>query len=94
MVDTDEPYRRWLELADIIVLPEAADIPAVLAAMPGCLLATAPVKEELSAIGRSARERPWVVRLRDGTGVRFAMGAVDGRLCASIVHTWLTAAGS
>jgi hypothetical protein len=79
VVDTAEPYRRWLELADIVVLPQAADALPTLAAMPGCLLATAPQDE-----------RDWVVVLRDGRSVRFRMVALDGRICASIVHSWLS----
>ena len=79
-VDTSEPYRNWLELADIMVLPTAADITPVLATMPGCLLATAPV---------GAGE--WVVKLHDGRGIRFRSVTIDGRICASIVYTWLSA---
>lgn len=80
VVDTAEPYRRWLELADIVVLPQPADALPTLAAMPGCLLATAPHDEH-----------DWVVVLRDGRSARFREVALDGRVCASIVHSWLTA---
>ncbi|MGH3773844.1 MAG: hypothetical protein ACRDRW_21055 [Pseudonocardiaceae bacterium] len=79
VVDTAEPYRRWLELADIVVLPQPADALPTLAAMPGCLLATAP---------QDAHD--WVVVLRDGRSARFRKVALDGRVCASILHAWLT----
>jgi hypothetical protein len=80
VVDTAEPYRRWLELADVVVLPQPADALPTLAAMPGCLLVTAPHDE-----------RDWVVVLRDGRSARFREVTLDGRVCASIVHSWLTA---
>jgi hypothetical protein len=80
VVDTAEPYRRWLELADIVVLTQPADALPTLTAMPGCLLATAP-----------HGEHDWIVVLRDGRSARFREVALDGRVCASIVHSWLTA---
>ncbi|MGH3722465.1 MAG: hypothetical protein ACRDRI_27255 [Pseudonocardiaceae bacterium] len=79
VVDTGEPHRRWLELADIVVVPQPADALPTLAAMPGCLLATAP---------QDAHD--WVVVLRAGRSVRFREVALDGRICASILHAWLT----
>lgn len=82
VVDTAEPYRRWLELADIVVLPQPADALPTLAALPGCLLATAPQDEY-----------DWVVVLRDGRCARCRGVVPDGRICASIVHSWLTAGG-
>jgi hypothetical protein len=82
VVDTAEPYRRWLELADIVVLPRPGDTLPTLAAMPGCLLATAPHDEH-----------DWVVVRRDGRSARFREVALDGRICASIMHSWLSTGG-
>jgi hypothetical protein len=69
-------------LADIVVLPQPADALPTLAALPGCLLATAPQDEH-----------DWVVVLRDGRCARCRGVVSDGRICASIVHSWLTAGG-
>ncbi|PWV72502.1 hypothetical protein SAMN05421630_112137 [Prauserella marina] len=77
--DTETPARRMLELAEIMVVPDPADGPALLRALPGCLLAT----------GQS-RDGAWEVVTREGHWIRFGGAEAHGRLCASLVHAWLT----
>jgi hypothetical protein len=76
-VDLAEPYRAFLELADVVVVPDARDAAAVLSAMPGCLLAA-------GAIDR----RSCLVVDTSGTAIRFTTDLA--RVCAAVVHTWLT----
>jgi hypothetical protein len=76
--NTDEPTRRTLELAEIIVVPSSSDAAAVLRSLPGCALAT----------GRRPNGE-WEVVTPKGQHVTFDGMAQDGRLCASLVHAWL-----
>ncbi|OLT09433.1 hypothetical protein BJF78_30685 [Pseudonocardia sp. CNS-139] len=76
-VDLAEPHRPFLELAEIVVAPDGRDAAAVLATLPGCLLATGPLGDG-----------SWLVAGPDGLAVRVA-GA--GRVGASVVHAWLAA---
>ncbi|MBT0773528.1 hypothetical protein KIH74_31570 [Kineosporia sp. J2-2] len=84
VVDAREPLRRWLDLADVVVVDDDADLAAVLDGLPGCLLGTAPLGPD---------RRDWVVRTRDGRGLRFsgfsAAPGQDGRVWASVVYAWL-----
>lgn len=86
VIDVDQPRRRWLRLAEIVVneAPHgdaAGWMSAALAALPGCSLATAPLPDGA-----------WAVRTRDGRTVRFeSVPDGVGRVCASVVHGWLTA---
>jgi hypothetical protein len=81
-VSTDEPRRRWLELADVLINDRPATDPAhwigeTLSALPGCLLAAT----------RSA-DGPWHVGTVDHT---VTLSTTAGARCASAVHGWLTA---
>ncbi|WP_139191069.1 hypothetical protein [Actinokineospora iranica] len=78
-VDADEPYRRFLDLAEIVVAPDGRDAAEVLAALPGALLATGPV-----AGG------DWLVVGAGDRTLRFTGAGDAGRVCASFVHAWLT----
>ncbi|WP_157440222.1 hypothetical protein [Actinokineospora inagensis] len=80
VVSTREPLRRYLELAEIILVPDAADATEVLRGLPGCALAAGPVSEH-----------EWLVVTRDGNEV-YVTGLDDAS--ASVVHAWLTAHGS
>lgn len=77
-VDLHEPWRRMLDLAEIVVVPDARDAAETLASMPGCLLATGPLDAE-----------SWLVV--DSAGVEYRCRGVDGRLGASVVHAYLDA---
>jgi hypothetical protein len=74
----EEPTRRTLELAEIIVVPDPSDAVAVLRSLPGCALAT----------GRQPDGR-WEVVAPGGQRVGFDGMPQNGRLCASLVHAWL-----
>ncbi|WP_152552135.1 hypothetical protein [Actinokineospora spheciospongiae] len=84
VVGLAEPYRRWLDLAEVVVVDRSpADAAAVLASLPGCLLA-------------AVSDGPPTVLTADGTRVRFTEVTGDGdphpetaALCASAVHCWL-----
>ncbi|MQA10580.1 MAG: hypothetical protein GEU98_18900 [Pseudonocardiaceae bacterium] len=78
-VDVTEPYRVFLELAEIVVVPDARDAAAVLASMPGCLLAVGMLDA-----------RSWLVIDATGLEVRCTGDAALARVCASVVHAWLT----
>ncbi|MDA3649436.1 hypothetical protein LZ318_02960 [Saccharopolyspora indica] len=79
----DEPDRRWLELAEVLVHDDRYEDPlrwirASLSRLPGCLLA-------------ATRDRAgdWIISGTDLPVVRFR-GADDlGPACAAVVHAWL-----
>jgi hypothetical protein len=79
-VDVAEPYRAFLELAEIVVVPDARDATPVLAGMPGCLLA-------VGMLGA----RSWLVTDANGLAVWCTGDAAYARVCASVVHAWLAA---
>ncbi len=66
-----------LDLAEIVVVPDARDAGEILASMPGCLLATGPLDAE-----------SWLIV--DAAGVEYRCQG-DGRLGASVVHAYLDA---
>ncbi|MDA3630437.1 hypothetical protein OU415_33765 [Saccharopolyspora sp. WRP15-2] len=79
----DEPDRRWLELAEVLVHDDRYDDPlrwirASLSRLPGCLLA-------------ATRDRAgqWIIGGTDLPTVRLR-GADDlGPVCAAVLHAWL-----
>ncbi|WP_130348298.1 hypothetical protein [Herbihabitans rhizosphaerae] len=82
-VDLHEPQRRMLDLAEIVVVPDGRDAAAVLASMPGCLLATGPVGTDR-----------WLVTDTDGATLLFRGTIDDGAVWASVLHAWLDAGHS
>jgi hypothetical protein len=86
-VGTDEPRRRWLELADVVIAhrdveEQAHWVRETLAAIPGCLLACARGSDGRWVVGTAER------------AVAFDAPHWAGPLCASAVHGWLTAGGT
>ncbi len=81
-VGVNEPLRRWLETADVILGEEGADaddwIAGTLALMPGCVLAAAPVTD-----------RAWLVGDRTGHRVRVEGDSSTCRVFVSVVYEWL-----
>jgi hypothetical protein len=77
-VDPAQAYRVFLELAEIVVVPDARDAAAVLRSLPGCLL----------AVGLLA-DRSWLVTDGAGLDVRCTGDPALARVCASVVHAWL-----
>ncbi|KAA5838113.1 hypothetical protein F1721_01240 [Saccharopolyspora hirsuta] len=79
----DEPDRRWLELAEVLVHDDRYDDPlrwirSSLSRLPGCMLA-------------ATRDRAgcWIISGTDLPAVRFR-GADDlGPVCAAVLHAWL-----
>ncbi|GLZ41944.1 hypothetical protein [Actinokineospora sp. NBRC 105648] len=82
VVDTEEPTRRELELAEIVVAPDPALAADLLRRLPGCALATAPVAAD-----------SWEVLTRAGERVRVDGLGEHGRVGASLVHQWLCTQG-
>jgi hypothetical protein len=81
-VGTDEPRRRWLELADVLINDRPATDPAhwigeTLSALPGCLL---------TATRSTAGD--WHIGTADHT---VTLTTTAGARCASAVHGWLAA---
>jgi hypothetical protein len=77
-VDLVGSRRRMLDLAEVVVVPDATDATTVLSRLPGCLLATGP-----TASGT------WLVVTTFGDRLEFS--GLPGRVIASVVHAWLAA---
>jgi hypothetical protein len=82
VVGGEEPWRRWLDLADVIVGPLGTDpewwIADTLTRLPGCVLAAAPVSD--------AR---WMLGDRTGTVLEVAGGSPVGPLVAPVACHWI-----
>ena len=78
---SEQPVRRHLELAEIVVVSRSAVAVEVLRGLPGCALATA-----------RESDGTWVVITPGGDRVRAdGLLGTAGRLAASVVHAWLAA---
>jgi hypothetical protein len=96
VLGTDQPPARWLELADVLVLPaDAASVDslrATLAALPGCRLASAadPTGGWQVVVDGGPLVHFWPRDLPDPRGVPAVTGPADlAAVCGSAVYAWL-----
>ncbi|MCO1579398.1 hypothetical protein M8C13_26970 [Crossiella sp. SN42] len=77
--DTTEPYRAWLDLAEVVLHTHtpvtAAWVAATLAALPSCQVAAGPLDAS-----------SWLAGTRDGRLFRYLADGLTGRLAASVLR--------
>ncbi|MCK2236608.1 MULTISPECIES: hypothetical protein [unclassified Crossiella] len=76
--NTTEPYRAWLDLAEVVLHTHTPITPewitATLAALPSCQVAAGPVDAD-----------SWLAGTRDGRFFRYQAGVLAGQLVASVL---------
>ncbi len=81
-VGVNEPLRRWLETADVVLGEAGADadgwITGTLALLPGCVLAAAPLTGQA-----------WLAGDRAGRRVRVEGDSSTCRIFVSVIYEWL-----